>query len=102
MVGLCPGGDSSAKPWPCILLLYGYGGYKEQMVYYASMLHDAGFACFMFDMQGTGLLRGLPVTMGYRERWDTLSALCLHQLKGLTWTRNGSVRWGYRWGRPLR
>jgi dipeptidyl aminopeptidase/acylaminoacyl peptidase len=70
-----PGGDSSAKPWPCILLLYGYGGYKEQMVYYASMLHDAGFACFMFDMQGSGLLRGLPVTMGYRERWDTLSAL---------------------------
>lgn len=70
-----PGAGSAARALPCILLLYGYGGYKEQMVYYASMLHDSGFACFMFDMQGSGLLRGLPVTMGYRERWDALDAL---------------------------
>jgi uncharacterized protein len=70
-----PGANTEEKPWPTILLLYGYGGHKEQMAYYARMLHEAGFACFMFDMQGTGLLRGLPVTMGYKERWDTLDAV---------------------------
>jgi uncharacterized protein len=70
-----PGAGLAARPWPCIMLLYGYGGHKEQMAYYAAMLHDAGFACFMFDMQGSGLLRGLPVTLGYRERWDALDAL---------------------------
>ncbi|MEP6774284.1 MAG: alpha/beta fold hydrolase [Chloroflexota bacterium] len=70
-----PGADTAEKPWPTILLLYGYGGHKEQMAYYARLLHDAGFACFMFDMHGSGLLRGLPVTMGYTERWDTLDAV---------------------------
>jgi dipeptidyl aminopeptidase/acylaminoacyl peptidase len=70
-----PGPDARKKPWACVLLLYGYGGYKEQMAYYAKMLHEAGFACFMFDMQGSGMLRGLPVTMGFKERWDTLDAV---------------------------
>jgi dipeptidyl aminopeptidase/acylaminoacyl peptidase len=46
------------------------------------MLHDAGFACFMFDMQGSGLLRGLPVTMGYKERWDTLDAIAYLETRG--------------------
>jgi dipeptidyl aminopeptidase/acylaminoacyl peptidase len=56
------------------LLVYGYGGYKEQMVGYAGMLRDAGFACLMFDMQGSGLRSGRPVTLGYRERWDLMDA----------------------------
>ena len=77
-----PGANTAEKPWPTILLLYGYGGHKEQMAYYARMLHDAGFACFMFDMQGTGLLRGLPVTMGYRERLDTLDAVTYLATRG--------------------
>jgi dipeptidyl aminopeptidase/acylaminoacyl peptidase len=63
-----------APPWPTVLLVYGYGGYKEQMVGYAQMLHDAGLATFMFDMQGSGLRRGEPVTLGYKERWDTMDA----------------------------
>ena len=69
-----PGPDASAKPWPAILLVYGYGGYKEQMVNYARILHVGGFATLMFDMQGSGLRRGQPVTLGARERWDFLGA----------------------------
>jgi fermentation-respiration switch protein FrsA (DUF1100 family) len=63
-----------ATPWPVVLLVYGYGGYKEQMAGYAQFVHDAGFASFMFDMRGSGLLRDEPVTLGYKERWDMLDA----------------------------
>lgn len=69
-----PGPDASLTPWPAVLLAYGYGGYKEQMVSYASMLYAGGFATLMFDMQGSGLRRGEPVTLGARERWDLLGA----------------------------
>ncbi|HET9494844.1 MAG TPA: alpha/beta fold hydrolase [Chloroflexia bacterium] len=67
-------GAPGVEQSPCILLVYGYGGYKEQMVGYASLLRDAGFASLMFDMQGSGLLSGRPVTLGYRERWDLMDA----------------------------
>lgn len=70
-----PGPASVPKPWPAVLLVHGYGGYKEQMVGYARMLHEGGFASMMFDMRGSGLLRGQPVTLGYKERWDLLDAL---------------------------
>ncbi len=63
-----------ATPWPVVLLVYGYGGYKEQMAGYAQFVHDAGFASFMFDMRGSGLLRDKAVTLGYKERWDMLDA----------------------------
>lgn len=59
---------------PCVLLVYGYGGYKEQMVGYARILHAGGFATFMFDMQGSGLRRGEPLSLGYNERWDLIAA----------------------------
>jgi uncharacterized protein len=70
-----PGPDRSEMPWPCVLLVYGYGGYKEQMAYYAEMVHEGGFATFMFDMQGSGLRRGAPVSLGHKERWDFLDAV---------------------------
>ena len=69
-----PAPDGTEQPWPAVPLVYGYGGYKEQMVGYAQMLHDAGFATFMFDMQGSGLRRGEPVTLGFKERWDMMDA----------------------------
>lgn len=70
-----PAPDAGRKPSPCILLVYGYGGYKEQMSGYAQMLYDAGFSSFMFDMQGSGLRHGAPVTLGYKERWDLMDAV---------------------------
>ncbi len=62
-------------PWPCVLLVYGYGSYKEQMAGYAQMLYEGGFASLMFDMHGSGLRRGEPVSLGYRERWDVIDAV---------------------------
>ena len=70
-----PGPDSAQKPWPCIMLVYGYAGFKEQMAYYAKIVHEAGFASLMFDMQGSGLRRGRPVTLGYKEKWDLMDAV---------------------------
>src|SRR5947209_9967315 len=69
-----PGPDAGAAPWPVVLLVYGYGGYKEQMVGYAGILHSGGFATMMFDMPGSGRRRGQPVTLGFRERWDLIAA----------------------------
>ncbi len=62
------------KPWPTVMLVYGYGGFKEQMAGYAKTIHEGGFATFMFDMVGSGLRRGEPVTFGYKERWNMLDA----------------------------
>src|SRR5437868_3546622 len=69
-----PGPDPAGAPWPTVLLVYGYGGYKEQMASYARMLRRGGFATFMFDMEGSGLRRGQPVTLGAREKLDFLGA----------------------------
>lgn len=70
-----PAPDTTPGPWPAVALVYGYGGYKEQMVGYAQLLHAGGFATLMFDMQGSGTTRGLPITLGYKERYD-LSGAC--------------------------
>src|SRR5438552_858722 len=69
-----PGPDPGGAPWPVVLLVYGYGGYKEQMVSYAGILRSGGFATMMFDMPGSGRRRGQPVTLGFRERWDLIAA----------------------------
>ncbi|MEO5952348.1 MAG: alpha/beta fold hydrolase [Chloroflexia bacterium] len=70
-----PAPASASEPAPCIMLVYGYGGFKEQMIYYAQIVHEAGFSSFMFDMQGSGLRRGKPVTLGYKEKWDLMDAI---------------------------
>jgi uncharacterized protein len=70
-----PAPEGAEPPWPCVLLVYGYGGHKEQMAGYASMLHEGGFATLMFDMHGSGLRRGEPTSLGYRERWDVMDAV---------------------------
>lgn len=69
-----PAPAGNPQPWPTVLLVYGYGGFKEQMVGYSKSVHEGGFATFMFDMSGSGLRRGEPVTFGYKERWDMLDA----------------------------
>ncbi len=63
-----------AKPWPVVMLAYGYGGFKEQMAGYAKSIHEGGFATFLFDMSGSGLRKGEPVTFGYKERWQVMDA----------------------------
>ncbi|HKP55023.1 MAG TPA: alpha/beta fold hydrolase [Chloroflexia bacterium] len=70
-----PAPDGTPKPWSCVVLIYGYGGYKEQMHEYAKMVHEGGFATLMFDMRGAGLRRREPVTLGYKERWDLMDAV---------------------------
>lgn len=70
-----PAPSSAQEPAPCIVLVYGYAGYKEQMVYYSKIFHEAGFSSFMFDMQGSGLRKGKPVTLGYKEKWDLMDAI---------------------------
>ena len=67
--------EGTPQPWPCVVLVYGYGGFKEQMHGYAKILHEGGFATLMFDMRGAGLRRGEPVTLGFKERWDLMDAV---------------------------
>src|SRR5262245_57497924 len=69
-----PGPDPERAPWPTILLVYGYGGYKEQMASYARLLRRGGFATFTFDMEGSGLRRGRPGTLGAGGKLDFLGA----------------------------
>jgi uncharacterized protein len=69
-----PGPDDVPPPWPTILLVQGYAGYKEQMATYAHAVREGGFASLMFDMEGSGLRRGQAVTLGFQERYDVLGA----------------------------
>src|SRR5436190_9401153 len=69
-----PGPDPDAAPWPTVLLVHGYGSYKEQMVGYARILRAGGFATLMFDMEGSGLRTGQAVTLGFKERWSVMGA----------------------------
>ena len=70
-----PAPEGTERPWPAVVLVHGYGGYKEQMAGYARMLHDGGFATLMFDMEGSGTRRGKPVSLGFRERWQLMGAV---------------------------
>jgi uncharacterized protein len=49
-----PIGASSSKPVPCLLLLHGLGGRKEQMVPIARFLASIGYACWAIDNVGSG------------------------------------------------
>lgn len=69
-----PAPEGMAKPWPVVMLAYGYGGFKEQMAGYSRSIHEGGFATFLFDMSGSGLRKGEPVTFGYKERWQMMDA----------------------------
>ncbi|MEA2573837.1 MAG: uncharacterized protein QOH93_1135 [Chloroflexia bacterium] len=69
-----PAPQDVAKPWPVVMLAYGYGGFKEQMAGYSKSIHEGGFATFLFDMSGSGLRKGEPVTFGYKERWQAMDA----------------------------
>ncbi|HET6312797.1 MAG TPA: CocE/NonD family hydrolase [Chloroflexia bacterium] len=69
-----PAPEGSAKPWPVVMLAYGYGGFKEQMAGYSRSIHEGGFATFLFDMSGSGLRKGEPGTFGYKERWQMMDA----------------------------
>lgn len=70
-----PGPDFQAAPWPCVLLVHGYGGHKEQMAPYAKTLQRGGFSALMFDMSGSGLRRGEPISMGHYEHRHLLDAV---------------------------
>jgi fermentation-respiration switch protein FrsA (DUF1100 family) len=67
--------EGKPRPWPCVVLVHGYGGHKELMNGYAKILYDGGFSSLMFDMRGSGLRRGEPVTLGFKERWDLMDAV---------------------------
>ncbi len=69
-----PAPKEVARPWPVVMLAYGYGGFKEQMAGYSRSIHEGGFATFLFDMVGSGLRKGEPVTFGYKERWQMMDA----------------------------
>jgi fermentation-respiration switch protein FrsA (DUF1100 family) len=70
-----PAPEGTERPWPAVVLVHGYGGYKEQMAGYARMLRAGGFATLMFDMEGSGTRRGKPVSLGFRERWQLMGAV---------------------------
>ena len=70
-----PAPEGTSRPGPCVVLVQGYGGYKEQMAGYARTVRDGGFSSLLFDTCGSGLRRGEPVTLGYKERWQLMDAV---------------------------
>jgi dienelactone hydrolase len=49
-----PIGASAAKPAPCLILLHGLGGSKEQMIPVARFFASIGYASFAIDNYGAG------------------------------------------------
>ena len=70
-----PAPDGASRPSACVVLVHGYGGHKEQMAGYARTVREGGFSSLVFDTCGSGLRRGEPVTLGFKERWQLMDAV---------------------------
>jgi dipeptidyl aminopeptidase/acylaminoacyl peptidase len=70
-----PAPEDAPNPSACIVMVHGYGAYKEQMAAYARTVRDGGFSSLLFDTSGSGLRRGEPVTLGFKERWQLMDAV---------------------------
>lgn len=58
-----------------IVLLHGIRGSRLSMLDRARMLHDAGYATVMIDLQAHGESPGDAITVGYLERHDVRAAV---------------------------
>ncbi|MBN1443101.1 MAG: alpha/beta hydrolase, partial [Planctomycetes bacterium] len=66
-----PAPDESA---PVVLVTHGLNANKENFLLPVSMLHELGFAAFIFDMPGHGDSEGWTITFGALESDDVLAA----------------------------
>lgn len=77
------GSGSNLATWfiPCddatatILLLHPIRGDRRAMLGRAELLHDAGYATLLVDLQGHGESQGKNITAGYRERLDVVASV---------------------------
>ncbi len=60
-----------------ILLLHGVRGDRRDMLARATLLHAAGYAVLLIDLQGHGASNGKHITFGYLESRDVSAALTL-------------------------
>ena len=58
-----------------IILSHGYGDDQNQMLPWASFLHQAGFSVFTYDMRGRGASGGGEITLGALEADDLSSVV---------------------------
>lgn len=57
------------------ILCHGYVGNRGEMLAYLQMLHDAGFAAFLFDFRAHGWSGGQRTTFGLHECGDLTAAI---------------------------
>jgi uncharacterized protein len=60
---------------PVIILCHGVDSTRESLLPQAKLLHDAGFAVFMFDFRARGESEGSRCTLGFHETEDLLAAI---------------------------
>ena len=58
-----------------VVLCHGYSGNRATMLPYLDFLHQAGFACVLFDFRAHGWSGGTMATFGYREPLDLEAVL---------------------------
>ena len=63
--------DSTAT----VLLFHPVRGSRRDMIERAMILHDAGFAVVLIDLQAHGESSGEQITFGYREKYDVQSTI---------------------------
>jgi uncharacterized protein len=64
-----------------VVLLHGLGCTRRSMLDRARLLHGAGYALMMIDLQAHGESPGQHVTVGYLERFDTQAAVAFARKK---------------------
>ena len=60
---------------PVVILCHGVDSTRESLLPQAKLLHEAGFAVFIFDFRARGESGGDRCTLGYRETEDLLAAV---------------------------
>jgi fermentation-respiration switch protein FrsA (DUF1100 family) len=81
-VAIAGGAGDSVRGWfapgtrgqGAVLLLHGVHGNRLQMLGRARLLHRAGLAVLLVDLQGHGETRGDAITFGARESRDAMAA----------------------------
>ncbi len=70
-----PDSGAPATGFPAVVLIHGYGGNKDEMVYFSNFLTSLGYGSLTYSVRGQGKSGGLSTFMGPRETQDLLEVI---------------------------
>ena len=70
-----PNSGAPANGFPAVVVIHGYGGNKDEMVFFSNYLTALGYGSLTYSVRGQGKSGGLSTIMGPREAQDLLEVI---------------------------